>query len=254
MAKWPIMRKLFFLLGAIFLSASEPTLYIDEIGRINLADGYPSVYYRLRAENFEPGAVLKLFSERIGARKHLLETYTVNEAGKLIGADGTELLDNVQMAAYYCMGEPFRFFLEDHESEISAVTIPHPITAQSEDGASISIEMTDLTGKSFVCRGSGFQPDEKIRLCSVSMGHAIDEVVLADAEGKIWIPLDPAVKKKKSGKCAIELRRQNGSLAVKFDWGRDALRKPTAKIADIPTEQIRKKTLEELLRSSQEKS
>jgi len=233
---------LFFLFS--IRQADSPSLKCQEVGHLNLPDGYPSVYYRLTPENFSQAKKYALSLVSLDGKKTLLEEYSPQK---------NPLCESVQMLAYFRPGEPLRFILEsDDKIEKAAVSaVPLPIAIAGADGCKVSVEMASPDGKIFACKGEGFKAGEKVRVCSVSLGNTIDEVLTAGVDGAISMTLKPAVKKKKGGKCALEVRRQEETLLLKFGWGREALLKPTAPIAEIPSEASHKQSLEKILESIQ---
>ncbi len=228
-----------FFLFCTALKAETPFVVCTEAGQINLPDGYPSVYYRIFAKNLPSGKKFKLLRSNLSGKKELLGEYSSDEKGVL--------QESIQMIAYYCPGEPFEFIVESEDrDQAKASVVPLPIEIVQE-GCKISVELASADGKTFICKGEGFEPGEKIRICSISLGNAIDNVVSAGVNGAFTMTIKPAVKKKKGGKCALEVRRQKETLSLKFAWGKEALLKPTASLSAIPTKEAYEKALERVL-------
>lgn len=245
------MKKLLTFVFLVLSGFAEdhPTLKYEELGRLNLPDGFPSVYYRLVPEGFAPEEKYTLYLERLSGKREILGKYRVKDDGSFVTEKGEVLRENVQMLAYYYPGEPFTYLLEGSEEVFTVRIVPHPLIAAAKDSAKISVSLIDSKGSHFVCMGEGFEPNERIRVRTVSGKTVIEDVQIATEKGNLVFTLEPSVKKKKTGKCLLEVYRKDETLSLKFDWGREALQKVTANIDDIPSDKDRKVALENILKT-----
>ncbi len=96
--------------------------------------------------------------------------------------------------------------------------------AIAQDGAMVQV-LTEFPEDSvYELYGSGFKPHEALNFVDFSYDETFSAPINADANGTFTIGLLPAVFGKTGGVCYIYILREDGSIQIKFPWGKEAVK------------------------------
>ena len=137
-------------------------------------------------------------------------------------------------------GEPVIYVLTKNKVPCARMEYtPYPNEAIAKDGAKLAVTLRIPSGELYYCKGTGFQPFEKLTTYSESSGEKIVADHQADEMGEINVFLHPAVIGLKGGRATFTcLRENNEQLMVECFWGSELL------------EQIKHEHVQKLLRVS----
>ena len=123
-------------------------------------------------------------------------------------------------------GEPFEMTLTDGKDlKAFVVIVPKEIRTQDSAGHELTLTMQTRNGEIFLLEASGFQPNEKLTLCSISNGEINPGPINATEEGKVACFLAPAVIGSLSGKASIQIEgKTTDNLRLEYVWGLDAFK------------------------------
>lgn len=119
------------------------------------------------------------------------------------------------------LAKPVLYAVVSKASYTSATAefIPYPLTSMSATGASIELQVNHPLLTRFACEAKGLEPQEKIILTHQSADHKEEFELIADAEGKIALPLNPTILGKLGGHASVSLKRAQEELRLEYPWG-----------------------------------
>jgi len=190
--------------------------------------GLEMVHYVLRVEGAPARQRYALQGRRMdGSSAAIASELRIADSGLLVGRDG----EAVDLA----LGQLFRgeyvtmtVVSEDGSAKASVDITPFPIKAAGKGGCRLSVKPLDAKGQAFAITGSGFRPNEKLRVVSKSVDETMNTSVNGRADGSVKQVIFPAVVGRTGGDASFEAADSVCSVAVRFRWGDEMRNDPPA--------------------------
>lgn len=188
-------------------------------------------FYKLLTSNLPTDTIYSIYSINLENKATLINTFTTDNGSDLQPLQKEEGW-NVFSDKCICInknflnGEPFSFKLVSKDSKTCLVLkyIPNPVEYKWENGASIHMEAYEGSGNLFTFIGTGFKPNEKLSMVSISGNEKCPIEFPADKTGSITIGMAPAVLGQKGGDAKFIVMRENGrnKAILNYFWGEKA--------------------------------
>lgn len=219
-----LLKCLFFLLLLSFPCWAKPKLSYEEIERFQV-DGSEAVKFSLKVEGVPEKKPIELYFKKLdGSMTMHPGECNVKDNHLYIGNE--ELIFCLALVA---KGEPIVYMLKTRDNSFctSIKIIPFPIIASDDKGHSLSIEMTSPDAKAFLVYLKGYQPLEKVKVCSQSRDEIIERSEQIHEDGNFNIYCMPAVKGYQEGDASYTVESSDGSiLKIDYVWGSAAFYRP----------------------------
>jgi hypothetical protein len=126
---------------------------------------------------------------------------------------------------HYHKGEPLSLAVVSTDGAVKAFVTAYPFPIQVRDGnCSLTVELKDHQGHSFMIHGEGFDQGEEIKFAATSGKEEIHGTQQASPQGEISHLLLPGVKGKHSGPVSFTATSTSCSPNVTFEWGSAAMK------------------------------
>ncbi|MBY0528837.1 MAG: hypothetical protein K2P51_01455 [Rhabdochlamydiaceae bacterium] len=213
----------FLLIWSSFVLA-EPHVSCHQKWKEMEIEGMKIRLYRLRAQAFPHGKSYKLFVRNVDGSTTETFCYIANPKGHLILTEP----EDVKLAAPYIVtplrrGEKVSYGMVsidgDQEYAIEMIPFPNEIV---KGKLKMAIELADVDGKEFICRGSGFKPNEPLHFEYTFAQEQRSYSCVAGSEGSFMFPMQLSGVLEDSKEAAMKLTYANGRLDLTFPWGRQA--------------------------------
>lgn len=205
------------LIMPVFLTG-EPTLRYNFYQNPSFFENSLAVI--LHATDFPKNKQLELKSQRMDGSTELSQKVYINEENLLVLPSKEIFL--VLFKDKYGNGEPVTMKLstKNKRQSASVMIIPRPINAEDSSGHILALKMVDFSGTVFLAVANGFEPNEKVKICSESCGEKIETFTNASASGFVSFSSSPATMKEVSGDASLEIIGKNTKdLKVYYKWG-----------------------------------
>jgi hypothetical protein len=210
-----------FLLVCSSLISAEPQVSCRQKWKEMEIEGMKIRLYRLRAESFPSGKSYKLFVRNVDGSTTETFSYVANPKGHLILTEP----EDVKLAAPYIVtplrrGEMVSYGMlsVDGEQEYAIAMIPFP-NETVKGKQKLAIELADVEGKDFICRGSGFKPNETLSFeCTFAEETCLYSCVVG-SEGAFTFPIQLSGAIEDSKEAHMKLLHSKGNLGLSFPWG-----------------------------------
>jgi hypothetical protein len=131
--------------------------------------------------------------------------------------------DPINLRTFGGRGESKRFALtsSDWNEQVFGEVTPFPLEARSGECA-LSLTTFAPDYSAVVIRGSGFQPNEPLKVETSSAGESGKSSETASTSGTTNDMLAPTVKGKSSGICSFNITGAKCHVTIQFPWGKDS--------------------------------
>jgi hypothetical protein len=220
--------------------APDAHLELKEIER-KTVKGHTQLIYLLQSSGFPREGTYVLWHMQSGdhvARSFAnLSGYTAAEGGKLACPGPSFAGTPPPSAGAHCIpleklfiridgyhkGEPMDYAIISTDGAVRAYVRGYPFPIQIQDGkCTLTVEMENSNFTSFVIRGAGFAPNEKITTSSSFGGEAAAATHQASAQGEFVVALRAELPGKNSGSATFTATGQSCHPSVSYEWGKAA--------------------------------
>ncbi len=219
--KWWLWIYVLCAMGSL-LAAPEPKIICQQKWKELEFEGMKIRLYRLRAESFPSGQNYKLFIRTVDGATTETFHYVSNAKGHLIINEPEDVL----RAAPYIVtplrkGEMVGYGMLSSQGAQEYYTAMVPFPNEATKGKlKIAVDLSDINGRSFVCRGSGFGAKEALTLLIEYGDQFVSYPVIAHEEGSFAFPF--VTQAEGTGDALLKVERSRESLSVTFPWGQRA--------------------------------
>src|ERR1051326_3693648 len=203
-------------------------LFLKEISRWRISDR-TLVKYELSAIGMSRDLTYTLFKIQVsGQILKQLDGVTLDSGGRAIcaGRKGTCSGPNpnspINLVFFAGKSEPIRLSLastdESHPLRgfIQAIPFPNSVT---DNGCKLESILGSPKGEVTYIQGSGFEPNEELRMDSESYGEKNHGVTKAEADGSYFAVALPNILGKLSGTTKWSVKGRNCNPTLTFSWG-----------------------------------
>ena len=128
----------------------------------------------------------------------------------------------IQIDGYH-KGEPMDYAIVSTDGAVRAYARGYPFPIQAQDGkCMLTVEMENSIFTSFVIRGAGFGPNEKVATSSSFGGEAAIGTQQTSPQGEFAVPLRAEMPGKNSGSATFTATGNSCHPSVSYDWGKAA--------------------------------
>ena len=186
-------------------------------------DDLEMVHYVLKADGFPRDKRYALFGRWMDGRStEVARGITIDESGGLVSEDGDEV--RLTLGRMF-PGEFATFALVSGDGNAKAFVeiTPFPIQAEGKGGCRLFVKPMHPSGQIFSITGSGFKPNKKLQIVSISVNEVGYFTDKGNAEGTLKQVIFPAVVGRTGGDASFEVSDSDCSVKVSYKWG-DQLR------------------------------
>lgn len=223
-----------YLLGLILLMSQtvvcsnqkqlHPYIYCQKKWKELKWEGLKIQILKLRAEKFPEGKAYTLIIRNCDGSETEVFNYVANKKGHLIVDITEDLKKGIPFAITPLRkGEKISYCMlsEDQTEKYITSIVPFPIEVEGDQG-SVSIELLDVKGESFMCVGQGFQPNKEIQVTCQSGQSNERSWVRVNERGGFHCPIYPAIEGKEGGNAVVLIKTKEEQLSLPFVWGKEA--------------------------------
>ncbi len=158
--------------------------------------------------------------------------YSVDATGKFVCREQTQpahshclvALEKVRNSVdNYHKAEPLDYLMVSLDGTVRAYARAYPFPIQAKDGkCTLTVELENTKFTSFVIRGAGFEPDEKVMTSSSFGNDATAGTELASSQGEFAAPVHADLPGKNSGSATFAATGHSCHPTVTYEWGKAA--------------------------------
>lgn len=186
-------------------------------------------FYKLTPQGFNEGD--RYYGYRINANydQQYLGKCIVQEDGDLLWESTGKTVGSMLFSrgGGFINGEQWFLILvsENKQKYIVTAITPDPIEYQWEDGAYVSLTLSNCKKWEFLLAGKGFKPNEILNFSMAENDFHFDSTLKADSEGMLIFAIPPLITNKENEKATLKFARQNTDeiSTLSFLFGRAAL-------------------------------
>jgi formylglycine-generating enzyme required for sulfatase activity len=199
------------------------------------------ITYHLESSGFPAGKTYTLWTMQSGDQKVFPFDggYSVDASGSLVCPEKSEqggpvpgvapcrpsapLERTVLTFGNVAKGEPVDFAVVSTDGTVRAFARAYPFPIQAQDGkCTLTVELEDSKGTSFIIRGTGFGPSENLKTSSSFGKDAIEGTQQASPQGELAVAIHPELPGKHSGSATFAAAGNSCHPTVTYEWGKAA--------------------------------
>lgn len=193
---------------------SGPRLAFRETSR----DASPSgelVHFALQADGFPQGKSHSVTGRWMNGKTSVIKGLRLDESGRVLTEKGEEL--NLVLGKMF-RGEFIEFTLaaDDGSAKASVEIALFPIEAVGNGGCRLKVRPMSIRGDSFHIAGSGFRPDQEVRVVESFDGRVVQDKYKAKGDGSLKIVVLPG---RGGGEASLTASDDSCSVTVRYNWG-----------------------------------
>jgi len=197
-----------------------------------------AITYHIESSGFPAGKTYSLWMMLSGDHKTrpVLSGYLANATGALVCAGQSQPgappvpgshcypLERASLDVdNYHNGEPVDFAIVSTDGTVRAYARAYPFPIQAQDGkCTLNVELENTKFTSFVLRGAGFEPGEKVTTSSSFGKDQAAGTQLASESGEFAAEVQVDVPGKNSGTATFAAAGKSCHPSVTYDWGKAA--------------------------------
>lgn len=181
--------------------------------------GLVMVHYTLKTSGFPKDQRYALYGQWMtGESKEQDRGFRIDDSGTVRSKDGDEftLMLGRMFAGEYAV---FALVSEDAASKAFVEITPFPIQAEGTGGCRLFVRPMEVNGQAFSITGSGFKPNEELKIFSTSSGESAKSTVKGREDGTLKFVLFPAVVGKTGGDASFQASDSACTVKVTYTWG-----------------------------------
>ena len=181
--------------------------------------GLELVHVTFKAAGFPKDQRYALYGQWMtGQSKEVVRDMRIDESGSVRTADGDEF--DLSLGGMF-LGEYVKFGLvsEDAASKAFVEITPFPIQDEGTGGCRLFVRPMEASGQAFSITGSGFKPNEDLKIHSTSSNESGDSKVKGRDDGSLKFVLFPATVGRKGGDATFQASDSTCTVNVSYKWG-----------------------------------
>jgi hypothetical protein len=198
-------------------SSSGARLTFRETSRSATSDG-EFVHYAFRADGFLPAKSYSLTGKWMNGKTRSFQSLRIDGSGRVFSDDGVEV--DMTLGKMF-PGEFIEFTLaaEDGSATASVEITPFPMEAAGNGSCRLVVKPMSARGDMFQIIGSGFRPEEEVKVVETLDGMSHDERWKAKADGTAKIVVLPGGAGRNGGEGIVTASDGACSVTVRYHWG-----------------------------------
>lgn len=196
---------------------SGARLTFRETSRSATSDG-EFAHYAFQADGFPQEKSYSLTGKWMNGKTRSFQALRIDGSGRVFSPDGVEV--DLTLGKMF-PGEFIEFTLaaDDGTAKASVEITPFPMEAAGDGGCRLMVKPMSVRGDILQISGSGFRPDQEIKVVATLDRMSHDERWKAKADGTVQTVVFPGGAGRNGGEGIVTASDGACSVTVRYDWG-----------------------------------